>query len=191
MKTDPVAVERPHRSTWGLTLAKLSAVALCIIFANIGVSRLVGALEIQIWPEHLEIVDRAVLVGVILYIVLKATPFLPGIELGLALMIMLGPKGVLVTYICTLIALTISFGLGRLVPAHALVSFLHWLHLARAAALLSSFNAVAPEKRLQYLAQRSSKRAVPALVKRRYLILALLLNPLRSAHGLRTPRRGR
>ncbi len=176
MKKNPAAVERPRRVTWVLTLAKLSAIALFIILANIGVSRLVDTLEIQIWPQHLEVVDRVVLVGVILYIALMATPFLPGIELGLALMIMLGPKGVVVTYICTLVALTISFGLGRLIPAHSLVSFLSWLHLTRASALLSSFNAIPPEERLQYLAERSAERAAPTLMRHRYLILALLLN---------------
>ncbi|MEE9138189.1 MAG: hypothetical protein V3V07_06550, partial [candidate division NC10 bacterium] len=82
-------------------------------------------------PRHLETVDRIVLISVILYIGLMATPFLPGIEMGLALMIMLGPKGVLVTYICTLVALTISFGLGRLFPPHLLVSLLQWLNLTR------------------------------------------------------------
>ena len=76
MKTDPSAVERPRRATWMLTLAKLSAIAPFIILANIGVSRFIDTLEIQIWPQHLEIVDRAVLVGRILYVALMATPFL-------------------------------------------------------------------------------------------------------------------
>jgi len=159
-----------------MTLAKLSAIVLFIILANIGVSQLIDTLEIQIWPEHLEIVDRVVLIAVILYIGLMATPFLPGIEMGLVLMIMLGPKGVLVTYICTLVALTISFGVGRLIPTHLLVSLLQWLHLTRAGALLRSFNAIPPEKRLAYLAERASKRILPALIKRRHLILALSLN---------------
>ena len=127
-------------------------------------------------PRHLETVDRIVLISVILYIGLMATPFLPGIEMGLALMIMLGPKGVLVTYICTLVALTISFGLGRLFPPHLLVSLLQWLNLTRAAALLKSFDARPPEKRLEFLAEKAPTQTIPALVKRRYLILAILLN---------------
>jgi len=161
---------------WAITLAKLSAIVLLIILANIGISWLIDRLGIQIWPEYLEIVDRAVLIGVILYIGLMATPFLPGIEIGLALMIMLGPKGVLVAYICTLVALTISFGLGRLFPTHLLVSLLRWLNLTRAAALLESFDATPPEKRLEFLAEKTPTQTIPALLKRRYLILALLLN---------------
>jgi uncharacterized membrane protein YdjX (TVP38/TMEM64 family) len=120
-------------------------IAVVIVLANIGISWLIDRLEIQIWPQHLEIVDRAVLIAMILYVGLMATPFLPGIEIGLALMSMLGPKGVLVTYICTLVALTISFGVGRLFPARLLVSLLRWLNLTRAAALLKSFDATPPE----------------------------------------------
>ncbi len=175
MKKDPAEVERPRRATWLLTLGKLSAIALFIILANIGVSRLDDTVEIQIRPQHLEILDRAVLVGVILYVAPMATPFLPGIELGLALMILPGPKGILVTTICTLVARTMSFGLGRLIPAHVLVSFLSWLHLTRAAALVRSFDGIPPEERLQYLAERSAKRAVPILMRHRYLFLTLLL----------------
>ncbi|MDH3217763.1 MAG: hypothetical protein OEN01_16060, partial [Candidatus Krumholzibacteria bacterium] len=53
-----------------------------------------------------------------------------------SLMVMLGPKGALVVYLCTLVALTISFGLGRLLPARLLVSLLRWLTLTRASTLL-------------------------------------------------------
>jgi hypothetical protein len=161
---------------WAITMAKLSGIVLVIILANIGISWLIDRLEIQIWPEYLEILDRAVLIGVILYIGLMATPFLPGIEIGLALMAVLGPKGVLVTYICTLIALTISFGVGRLFPTHLLVSLLQWLHLSRAATLLKSFDATPPEKRLEFLAESTPNQTIPALLRRRYLLLALLLN---------------
>lgn len=162
--------------TWAITVVKLSVIVLLIILANVETSWLIARLEIQIWPEHLEIVDRAVLIGVILYIGLMATPFLPGIELGLALMTLLGPKGVVVIYISTLVALTISFGLGRLFPAHLLVSLLRWLNLRRAAALLKSFDAIPSEKRLEYLAEKAPTRTIPALLKRRNLLLALLLN---------------
>lgn len=161
---------------WAIVLGKLSAIVLLIVLANVGASWLIDRLEIQIWPEYMEIVDRAVLISVILYVGLMATPFLPGIEIGLALMAMLGPKGVLVVYICTLIALTISFGVGRLFPTHLLVSLLRWLNITRAAALLKNFDATPPERRLEFLAEKSSRQTIPAVLKRRYLVLALLLN---------------
>ncbi len=157
-------------------LIKLLAVVMLVFLLNASVSWLIDRLNIQIWPQHLEIVDRAVFIGLILYISLMSIPFLPGIEIGLAMMIMLGAKGVFVVYTCTLIALSISFVLGRLFAMHALASLLRWLRLKRAVNLLEKFNATPAEERLEFLASQVPTRVVPALLKRRYLLLALLLN---------------
>jgi len=166
--------QRP--TNWISSILRLALIALVIVLANIAVSVVVDRLEIQIWPEYMDYLDRAVLFAVILYILLMSLPFLPGVEIGLMLMIVLGPKGVLIVYFCTLIALSISFGLGRLLPPHLLVSLLQWLHFQRAATLINSFSKVTAEDRLAYLTDRISLRFVPSLLQYRYLTLALLLN---------------
>jgi hypothetical protein len=176
MESEGKALAPRRSSNWGIILAKLSAVVLAIVLANIAATWLIDKIEVQIFPEHMEIVDRAVMISVILYIGLMATPFLPGVEIGLAMMTMLGPKGILVAYTCTLIALSISFSIGRLVPANLLIGFLRWLHLTRAAALLQEFDGIAAEKRLEFLTQRFPTRTIPALLNRRYLVLAVLFN---------------
>lgn len=162
--------------SWLPTLLKCLLVVAVIVLLNLGVSWAVEKLEVQVWPEHLELVDRVVMTGVIVYICLMALPFLPGVEIGFAFMMVLGPKGIALIYICTLIALAIGFGLGRVVPTRLLASFLRWLHLTRAEALLRSFDATPPERRLEFLAEKASTRAASALLKQRYLLLALLLN---------------
>lgn len=166
----------PQRPTWPITLLKLSSILLLIILANIGVSWLTDKLELQFFPEHLKIVEWAVFLGVVLYVCLMATPFLPGIEIGLILMILLGPQGVVLVYLCTLIALTLSFGLGRVFPPHILASLAGWLHLSRAESLLKKFDETPPEKRLKFIAGKKSTGTMLALLKRRYLVLAALLN---------------
>lgn len=163
-------------TTWLVVLFRFSLIAAAIVLLNSGVSWVIERLEIQVWPEHLEIVDRMVLTGVILYICLMALPFLPGVEIGLAFMMMLGTKGVVLIYVCTLMALAIAFGLGRVCPTHLLISVLRWLHLTRAEGLLSSFDATPPEERLRFLSDKASTRVVSTLLKQRYLLLALLLN---------------
>jgi len=161
---------------WLVILFRFALVALAIVLLNIGTSWAIERLEIQVWPEHMEIVDRVVLTGVILYICLMALPFLPGVEIGLALMMMLGTKGIALVYVCTLLALAIGFGIGRVFPTHVLMSFLRWLQLTRAEALLRSFDETPPEDRLQFLAEKASTRVLSVLLKQRYLLLALLLN---------------
>ncbi|NOX43911.1 MAG: hypothetical protein GXP19_09305 [Gammaproteobacteria bacterium] len=50
----------------------------------------------------------------VLYIVLLAIPYVPGLELGLLLMIYYGKPGIVAAYICTFIGLNIAFAAGRL-----------------------------------------------------------------------------
>ena len=176
MEMKPKASALPQRATWPITLARLASIILLIVLANIGVSWLIDKLELQFFPEHLKIVERTIFVGVILYICLMATPFVPGIEIGLALMMLLGTKGVVLIYICTLIALSLSFAIGRIFPTHLLASLLGWLHLSRAEKLLKAFDKTSPENRLEFVAEQTSTRTIPALLKRRYLVLAALLN---------------
>ncbi len=176
MKGEGKAPALKPSSSWTITLAKLSAVVLVVVLANIAATALIDRIEVQIWPEHMEIIDRAVLISVILYIGLMAVPFVPGVEIGLALMTMLGPKGILMVYICTLIALVISYTIGRLIPPNVLIAFLQWMHLMRAAAMMRRFYSVEADHRLDFLAERLPSRTVPALLRRRYLVLAVLLN---------------
>lgn len=170
------SIDAQRSNMWLATVAKLSILVLVVVLANISVSHLIDRLGIQIWPEYMEIIDRAVLLGVLLYTCLLAMPFLPGVEIGLTLMMVLGPKGVAIVYICTIVALIISYGMGRMIPAHLLISLLNWLHLERAARLLSRFNAVSPDRRIEYLTKRASMKFVPFILRHRYLALAVLFN---------------
>ena len=63
METESKTLTVRRSATWAIILAKLSALVLLIILANMGVSWLIDRLEVQIWPQHLEIVDRAVLIA--------------------------------------------------------------------------------------------------------------------------------
>jgi hypothetical protein len=163
-------------AAWGTVLAKLLAIALLVVLVNLGASWLVDRVEVQVWPEHMEIVDRTVLIAVIVYVVLMSTPFLPGIEVGLVLMTMLGPKGVFVVYVCTLIALTISFSVGKFLPLRVLGSFLIWLNLRRTAELMEALDVIPPDRRINFLVDNLPTRIVPLLLKNRFLALAVLLN---------------
>lgn len=176
MANDSKGPARERRLVWVTIFAKLSAIVLLVIMAKFAAAWLIEGLNIQIWPEHLELVDRAVLISVLLYIGLMAIPFLPGIELGLALMTMLGPKGILVAYVCTIIALSTSFGIGRLVPTTVLIGLLRWFHLNRAAVMLHELAGLSPPQRHEFLLEQFPSGTAPALLRHRFLILALLLN---------------
>ena len=80
---------------------------------NIGGTWLTQQISFQLFPRHDWMLELMVLGSTLLFVVLMAIPFMPGIEIGLALMILLGSKGALLVYLCTVIALAISFVIGR------------------------------------------------------------------------------
>lgn len=114
--------------------------------------------------------------GFALYILLLSLPFVPGVELGWALMMMLGMPGVALVYLATVLALALSFVVGSRVPLVHVARLLAWLHLYRAAALLPQLEPLDAEQRLRLLLARAPRRIVPVLLRHRYLALAVSFN---------------
>ncbi len=56
------------------------------------------------------------LMGGIVYALLLSMPFVPGFELGLAIILLMGNLGVIVVYIATVAGLNLAFALGRCLP---------------------------------------------------------------------------
>lgn len=121
-------------------------------------------------------VDLLFLGIVLIYILLMAMPFMPGIEIGLALMMLLGSKGAVLVYIATLVALSISYLAGRLIPPDRVSRFLDWLHLYRARALVLQLEPLGRVERLHLLQEKLPEKLALFLVNHRYLMIAAALN---------------
>jgi len=122
------------------------------------------------WGAPAFAVALAALVG------LLAVPFLPGVELGWALMLIVGPGGILLVYGAALVALSLSFAAGRRIPLSAGTRFLHWLRIHRGAEWVASLMPQAPQEQLSRLVHAAPARWAPFLLHHRYLALAVLLN---------------
>lgn len=116
------------------------------------------------------------LAAMLLYVIFMALPFVPGIEVGLLVMSIGGVEGVVLVYAATLLALSLSYGLGRLVPVPVLSGTLGWLGLRRAEALVFEMEEMTPAQRLMYLSRRVPSRWIPFLLRHRYVAVALILN---------------
>ncbi|PIQ36298.1 MAG: hypothetical protein COW59_13280 [Lysobacterales bacterium CG17_big_fil_post_rev_8_21_14_2_50_64_11] len=120
--------------------------------------------------------DWALLVWFIVYMLALATPFVPGVEISFAIMLLLGGKGIAAMYLATLAGLSLSYAVGRRVPLSALAAMLAWLRLRRAGALVQTLAQVPRERQLDYLLQVAPVRVIPFLLRHRYLALALAFN---------------
>jgi len=158
------------------TLAKIALLICLIVVGNYLTHAIANALNFDIRPSNEDAVHRSILVAATVYSLLLAIPFVPGAEIGLALIAMLGPAIVFLVYLCTVAGLTISFLVGRLIPLNLLIKFLERLGFERTSALLKSMEPLDNNQRLQALTNNAPVRFLPFMLKHRYVALAVVLN---------------
>jgi hypothetical protein len=121
-------------------------------------------------------VHRMVLLAAGVYVAVAALPFVPGAEIGLALMLAMGRGIVPLVYASTVAALCLAYVLGRLVPARLTASALAAVGLRRARDLVLTLDGFDRDQRLRLLCERAPRRWVPFLLRHRYVLLGLLFN---------------
>ena len=155
---------------------KIALIVGLLVVLNYGGRLIVAQINFQLWPEHENIMITVFWFSVVVYVLWMAIPFVPGIELGLALMVLLGPMGVALVYLCTLVSLSLSFAIGRLIPLKAFSRFLGWLHLQKAQNLVLQLEPLNSEEKLDFLLSAAPSKVIPYLLKHRYLMIAVSLN---------------
>ena len=155
---------------------KISLVFGLLVLLNYGGRMVVEQINFQLWPEHENLMITVFWLSVSVYVLWMALPYEPGIEIGMAIMVMLGPKGVVLVYLCTLLSLSLSFALGRLIPLKTFSRFLGWLHLQKAKNLVLQLEPLNSEEKLGFLLRTAPSRIIPYLLKHRYLMIAVALN---------------
>jgi hypothetical protein len=159
-----------------MLILKIFLFACLIILGNYLSKWVIEGLDFEITPVNEPIVHRIIITSMITYTILMAIPFVPGAEIGLGVMMILGPKIVPLVYLCTLVSLFLSFMVGRLIPNKSLIKFLHDLHLRKASSLLAELEGLDSQQRFNLLIERSPKIFVPFLLKYRYLALLVVIN---------------
>ena len=157
-------------------LFKIAVLLLVIVAANLAADWVVEMLSLEVRPSNETLVHRAIMTSAIIYALLMAVPFVPGVEIGLGLIAMFGPKIVLLVYLCTLAGLSLSFAVGRFIPQRALMTLFSDLHLRRTSRLLREIEHLSLDERLALLVSKAPHRIIPVLLRHRYIALALALN---------------
>jgi len=164
-----------YRLPWQ-ALLKIAALLLLIVSANILAAWVTDALKLEIRPSNEDLAHRIIMASAIVYAVLIAIPFVPGVEVGLALIAMLGPAIALLVYVATVAGLATSFLVGRVVSMQWLIRLLDDLNFPRARQLLGMVEPLSMDDRVAFLVARAPHRVVPFLLRHRYLALAIALN---------------
>jgi hypothetical protein len=156
--------------------SRIAIVLGIIILLNVAGTWIGHQINFQLFPRHESMLQVALLIALLTYILLMATPFMPGIELGLAVMLLLGSKSALLIYLCTLISLSISYTIGRFFPIGLVLRFLKWLCLEKASELIRQLEPLDQQERLAFLYSKTPSKIAPYLLKHRFVTIAVLLN---------------
>jgi len=119
---------------------------------------------------------HAVMAAIALYTALMAVPFVPGLEISLALLAAFGAQVAVLIYAATMVALSLSFLIGRLLPMHLIATLFRSLGQHRAESLVRRLEPLDAAQRLETLVAHAPKRIVPVLLKHRYIAIAVALN---------------
>lgn len=112
----------------------------------------------------------------IVYSLLLAIPFVPGVEIGLALFAMEGPWIAPFVYSATVCGLILAFIAGKHLAYRHLHRVFADLGFSRACQLLETLDPMTEAERLQLLRARLPRRLAGLSFGWRYLLLAALLN---------------
>jgi hypothetical protein len=158
------------------SLVTISVLILLILAGNLLTDWIAGLLNFELLPSNEDLVHRMIMTLALVYAVLMAIPYVPGVEIGLALIAVLGPPIVFLVYMSTVVGLAMSFALGRIISLRGLIKFLREFRLHRTVQLLEQIEPMSREERLAFLATKAPARLVPFLLRHRYVALAVLLN---------------
>ena len=127
-------------------------------------------------PMNEPLIHRLVMGSMILFVVAAAIPFVPGAEIGFALLLMFGGKASPIVYAGMVGALILSFSVARFVPLSVLSRLACWLRLKRTADFVDALAKTPQQERARLVSGKLDSRLGHLMVKNRYVVLALLLN---------------
>ncbi|WP_186827002.1 hypothetical protein [Shimia ponticola] len=104
----PLSAQHPRPRRRIITAVMLVGVAAIALAVRLDVAPLLTALHEQAVTSH-----TMRWTFLVIYAVLLALPFVPGVEIGLALLMLFGASFALPVYVATITGLTLAYGVGR------------------------------------------------------------------------------
>jgi hypothetical protein len=161
---------------WGRAFVILAALTSLYYLGQITHEWIVASFDFNQQVAAHNMVRRAVITAAALYIVLMAIPFMPGVEVGLSMLMLFGAKVALLVYLCTIAALLLSFLAGRFIPVRHAARAFRLFGLARAEELLRRVAALPVNERPAFLLDTLPPGIAPFVLRHRFLALAILIN---------------
>lgn len=132
--------------------------------------------KMEITDENRGLIFGMTILAIVLYTILIAIPFVPGVEIGLGLMMMFGASMAIPVYISTVCGLCLGFAIGRLVPEMVICGCFDYLGMTKISRMLKEMMRKPIAERMDLLTERAPKRIVSFLLRHRYIAIAAAFN---------------
>lgn len=171
-QSDPAAGGgRPLRA-----ILKVVVLIALVVAANHLFAMVRAALDINLSGEGSNGMWWVIAVIALAYTISLAIPFVPGVEIGVGLMIAFGMEVVPLVYGCTVGGMMLAYLVGRVIRLDALIRFAEDLRLRRVVALLQRFAEVPDEKKSTFILLATPNPFLRGVLRHRYIALAVLVN---------------
>jgi len=149
----------------------------CLLIGGWGLSELASDIVLpEMRPMNEPMIHRFVMGAFIAFIVTAAIPFVPGAEIGFALLLLFGGKAAPLVYVGMVLALVLAYCIAAIAPLGPLSAVLAWLRLRKAAAFVSRLDGTPRAERGRLLTGSMPSLLGERLLRRKYLALAAALN---------------
>lgn len=171
----PAALPDPPPLRLGVvrTLARIGIIALIAIALHLV---FVWAEQWIMRNEYSWAMPGLLLAVLVIYAVLIAIPFVPGVEIGLSVLAAGGADIAPLVWLATACGLSLAFLVGCTVPIAWLRRVLTDLHMLRAAQIVARFEALPTKGRAAFIHSLLPRRYCGWIIKYRYVNLAVVIN---------------
>ena len=155
---------------------RIGAIGVLVWGILAGLDLLLDALKML--DGDMAVITRAVLIFVILliYAFVLAIPFAPGVEIGVAVLMIAGPSSAPFVYLATVTGLMFAFAIGQFANLRWLSATASDLRMTGLAAWFKRVEATPPQDRLNEMERRLPLWLGTIVCRWRYLSIALLIN---------------
>ena len=176
MKPAPTITPPPLRRSLPRLILRLAVIGL-MVWAGLALfDWLQGHIADLEDAARSRMMTTLVIAAIVAYATIIAIPFVPAIEIAIALMVMEGPIMAPFVWIATVLGLLLAYVVGRKVSLDWLHGMFRDLHLLRACEMIYRIKTEPPENRLASLSDRLPRWLAPLATRYRYAMLAVLLN---------------
>ena len=158
------------------TALRLALIVGFALAANLGLNFLLGHFQSMGTPGAQLMLTGILVLSLLLYAILMAIPFVPGVEIGLSLLMMQGPGIAPFVFLATFSGLTLAFLIGQYMPYRILHGLFADLGLKSACRLLERLKPLGREARLDLMRENLPQWLGVPLIRYRYLTVVLALN---------------